>query len=81
MDFHQLVCAFILRMSGLGFLIGRLCQLLTELSAHHTIVAGLPGYYGFIYLLSIIDFIFLISPQNVYCCVHENPLAVATPRQ
>ena len=33
MDFHQTVCALILWRSGLGLLMGKFCQILTELSA------------------------------------------------
>ena len=39
--------------SGMGLLMGKFCQFLTESSAHNTIVFG---YYGFTFLLNFITF-------------------------
>ena len=46
--FTKLGCSLILWRPGLALLIGKLCQVLTELSAHHMIVAG---YCHFTFLL------------------------------
>ena len=50
----NLVCLCILWRSGLGLLMGKFCQFLTELSAHYTTVAG---YYNFTFL-----FLFRVNP-------------------
>ena len=42
MDFHQTVCALILWRSGLGMLMGKFCQILTELSARDGHIFVLP---------------------------------------
>ena len=41
MDFHQTICALMLRKSGFGLLIGKFCQFLTQLSACDTSVFSL----------------------------------------
>ena len=46
----NLVCALILWRSGLGLLMGKFCQIFTELSARDTIMAG---YYSLTFLLII----------------------------
>ena len=44
-----MVQALILKRSGLGLLMGKFCQCLTELSVHNTIMAG---YYSLTFLFS-----------------------------
>ena len=45
----NLVHALILRRSGLGLLIGKFRQFLTELSAHKTIMAGYYSHFMFLF--------------------------------
>ena len=59
----NLVCAFILWRSGLGLLLTRFCQFLTELSACHNIVAG---YYCFTFLFIVFCGFFLQKFQNLF---------------
>ena len=57
MDFHQtFICALILWRSGLGLLMGKFCQFVTELSAYDMIMVG---YYCFTFLFYLFIFFFV----------------------
>ena len=66
----NLVHALLLRRTGLGLLMGKFCQCMTELSAHDTIMAG---YYNYNIYNNFIYFIYTVgctSPAvNVKRCV------------
>ena len=56
----NLICALILWRSGLGLLIGKFGQFLTELSAHNMIMAG---YFRFSFLFLLV----FRENKNVIC--------------
>ena len=53
----NLVCALILWRSGVGLLMSKFCQFLTEISSHHTVVVGYWGFFKIIFEIYLGDFL------------------------